>query len=56
MKTKCKLSRLANKIVRWLNETGANGKAFDYHFTGKDSRLFLQNFMYLIDAVQPSAK
>lgn len=56
MKTKCKHSRLANKIVRWFNETGANGKAFDYRFTGKDSRLFLQNFMYLIDAVEPSAK
>jgi hypothetical protein len=56
MKTKCKLSRLANRIVRWFNETGANGKAFDYCFTGKDSRLFLQNFMYLIDAVEPSVK
>ena len=56
MKTKCKLSRLANKIVGWFNETGAKGKAFDYRFTGKDSRLFLQNFMYLIDAVEPSAK
>ncbi len=56
MKTKCHLSRLANKIVRWFNDTGANGKTFDYRFTGKDSRLFLQNFMYLIDTVEPCAK
>jgi hypothetical protein len=56
MKTKCHLSRLANKIIRWFNDTGANGKTFDYRFTGKDSRLFLQNFMYLIDAIEPCAK
>ena len=56
MKTKCKLSPLANRIVRWFNETGANGKAFDYRFTGKDSRLFLQNFMYLIDAVKQGSR
>jgi hypothetical protein len=37
MKTKCHLSRLANKIIRWFNDTGANGKTFDYRFTGKDS-------------------
>ena len=56
MKTKCGLSRLAKRIVRWFNETKAAGKAFDYRFTGKDSRGFLHNFMYLIAAMEPFQK
>ena len=32
------------------------GKAFDCRFTGKDSRGFLRNFMYLIAAVEPFRK
>lgn len=56
MKTKCSLSRLAKRIVRWFNETKSNGKPFDYRFTGKDSRGFLHNFMYLIAAVEPFQK
>jgi hypothetical protein len=47
MKTKCGLSSLAKRIVRWFNETKAAGKAFDCRFTGKDSRGFLHNFMLL---------
>ena len=30
MKTKFGLSRLANRIVRWFNETKSDGKPFDY--------------------------
>ena len=56
MKTKCQLSRLGKRIVRWLNETRANGKNFDFRFTGRESMFFLYNFMYLIDAVEPVAK
>lgn len=56
MKTKCQLSRLGKRIVKWFNETQANGKNFDYRFTGRESRFFLYNFMYLIDAVEPLAK
>ena len=56
MKAKCHLSRLGKKIVKWFNETQANSKNFDYRFTGRESRFFLHNFMYLIDAVEPSAK
>ena len=46
LRSKCHLQRLAKKIIRWFNETGGEGKEFDYRFTGKDSRLFLQNFVY----------
>jgi hypothetical protein len=56
MKTKCQMSRLANKIMKWFNECRSDGKRFDYRFTGKDSRLFLHNFMFLIAAVNPSAQ
>ena len=53
LKAKCHLSRLANKIVKYFNESGTDAKGFSYMFTGKDSRQFLKNFMYSIDAVEP---
>jgi hypothetical protein len=56
MKCKCNLTRLAKQIVRWFNETKCEGKQFDYRFTGKDSRLFLQNFMFLIFCVENDVK
>ncbi|CAB4003764.1 Hypothetical predicted protein [Paramuricea clavata] len=56
METKCGLSRLAKRIVRWFNKMKAASKALDYRFTGKDSRGFLHNFMYLIAAVEPFQK
>ena len=56
MKSKCKLSRLANQVIRWFNETKSAGREFDYRFTGKDSQLFLQNFMLLISSVQSGVK
>ena len=52
LRSKCSLSRLANKVIRWFNETKGNGKEFDYRFTGKDSRMFLHNFMFLIDILE----
>ena len=45
---KCGLFRLAKKVTKWFDEAKANGKSFDYHFTGKDSRLFLLHVMSLI--------
>ena len=54
LRYKCNLSRLAKQIVRWFNEN--RGKEFDYRFTGKDSRLFLQNFMLLISSVDSHVK
>ena len=50
------MSRLANRIEKWFNETRGDGKPFDYRFTGKDSRGFLHNFMFLISVVEPYAK
>lgn len=52
LRSKCSLSRLANKVIRWFNETNGTGKEFDYRFTGKDSRMFLHNFMFLIDILE----
>ncbi|KAK3720963.1 hypothetical protein QZH41_006535 [Actinostola sp. cb2023] len=33
LRSKCNLSRLAKKVIRWFNETKGNGKHFDYRFT-----------------------
>ncbi len=52
LRSKCSISRLAKKVQNWFNETGGKGKDFDYRFTGKDSRLFLHNFMFLIDVLE----
>ena len=43
-------------IIRWFNDTGANGKDFDYRFTGKDFRMFLPNFKFLIGILESQAK
>ena len=51
LRTKCDLSRLAKRIIRWFNESRSKEKKFDYHFTGKDSRMFVHNFMFLISSV-----
>ena len=40
LKSKCQLSRLANKVTRWFNETKPDRKDFEYRFTGRDSRMF----------------
>ena len=56
LRCKCSLSRLAKQVVKWFNETKAEGKEFDYRFTGKDSRLFLRNFMVLISSVEDSVR
>ena len=52
LQTKCCFSRLPKKIIRWFNETKAEGKHFDYRFTGRDSRMLLHNFMYLIESLE----
>lgn len=56
MRAQCHLSRLAKQIVRWFDETRHGGKDFDYRLTGKDSRLFLQNFMLLISCLENDVK
>ena len=56
LRSKCNLSRLAKKVIRWYDENASsNRKSFDYRFTGKDSRMFLHNFMFLIDALESGA-
>ena len=49
------LTRLANRVKRWFNETSGSGVDFQYRFTGQDSRLFLKNFMHRIDALKKSS-
>ena len=56
MRNRCNLSRLAKRIIRWFDESRSSGKVFDYRFTGKDSRLFLHNFMLLISSVDRHGK
>jgi hypothetical protein len=56
LRSKCNLKRLAKKVIRWYNENGMNRKEFDYRFTGRDSRMFLHNFMFLIDVLEKSIK
>ena len=56
LRTKCDLSRLAKKIIRWFNESRSKEKKFDYRFTGKDSRMFVHNFMFLISSVDSSVE
>ena len=53
LRSKCNLNRLAKRIIRWYNDnSNINGTTFDYRFTGKDSRMFLHNFMFLIDVLE----
>jgi len=56
MRTKCNLSRLAKRIIKWFDESRTSGRIFDYRFTGRDSRFFLHNFMFLISSVDPQGK
>lgn len=44
VKSKC----LARRVTEWFEETEAKGSDLQYRFTGKDSRLFCHNFMWLI--------
>ena len=55
MRVRCNLSRLAKKIFKWFNDTRGKERKFEYRFTGKDSRMFVQNFMFLISSIDNSA-
>ena len=55
LRSKCKLNRLA-RVVMWFNDTGTNGKDFHHRFTGKDFRIFLHNFMFLVDGLEDGAE
>ena len=43
-----KCSCLARKVVKWYGETQGKGAELQYRFTGKESRMFCQNFMGVI--------
>lgn len=51
LQKKVKMGRLAKKVIRWFNENKDLAR-FQYRFTGQDSRLFLQNFMFIIDSIK----
>lgn len=57
MRTCCKHVRLSKKIVRWYETRSSSNKSMDYRFefTGKDSKMFLHNFIVLISSVISSA-
>ena len=44
VKAKC----LARKVIKWYDETQSTGQDLQYRFTGKESRLFCHNFMWLV--------
>jgi hypothetical protein len=50
LRSKCSLNRLAKRIIRWYDENAVS--TFTYRFTGKDSQMFLHNFMFLIDVLE----
>ena len=52
LRSKCSVTRLAKEVIKWFIETHGNGQDFDYRFMGKDSRLFLHNFMFLVDIIE----
>ena len=44
--------KMKKQLVKWLLEDRAKEKEFSYRLTGKDSRLILHGFMYLINAIR----
>ena len=56
LRSKCNLNRLAKVIIKWYDDNAnADTSTFNYRFTGKDSRMFLHNFMFLIDVLESGA-
>ena len=51
LKEQAKMGRLVKKIKKWFDDNN-EPKSFRYRFTGLESRLFLKNFMFLIDALK----
>ena len=52
MQYQVKSTRLKNQLMKWIFEDRSKEKQFSYRFTGKDSKLILHGFMYLIDAIR----
>ncbi|CAH3185961.1 unnamed protein product, partial [Porites lobata] len=52
MEQDVKAGRMKKQLGRWLLEDRAKDKDFTCRLTGKDSRLILHGFMYLVKAIQ----
>lgn len=52
LKTEASLSRLAKEVFRWFDMGKGNPKAFSYLFTGEESRRYLHNFVFLVEAIK----
>ena len=39
-------------MVRWFGDGKGNPKAFSYLFTGEESRRYLHNFVFLVEAMK----
>ena len=52
MECQVKATRLKKQLVKWLMDERTRNKDFTYRFTGKDSKLFLHGFMYLLNAIK----
>ena len=47
-----KAGRLKKQLRKWILEDRSKDKGFSYRLTGKDSRLLLHGFMFLIHAIK----
>ena len=47
-----KATRLAKKIRKWFAGDRTKNKPLEYRFTGKESRLFCHNFMYIVESLK----
>ena len=52
MENDVKAGRMKKQLGKWLLEDRGKDKNFTYRLTGKDSRLILHGFMYLVKAIQ----
>lgn len=52
MESDVKAGRMRKQLGKWLLEDRGKDKDFTYRLTGKDSRLILHGFMYLVKAIQ----
>ena len=52
MENDVKAGRMKKQLSKWLLEDRGKDKDFTYRLTGKDSRLILHGFMYLVRAIQ----
>ena len=52
MSNNVKAGRLKKQLAKWVIEDRTRDKDFSYRFTGKDSKLILHGFMYLVDAIR----